>query len=691
MDVVGTITGVIDLFAVAHQIQGLVDKYKNAPKAVRDIVEECQWTRALCLSLKDEYLRAPDALQAGADSRPKPAAQQRRPEQDLLWCFDKSMQGIRETLEELEREAGKLQNKNNCVMGRWDRTKFLWKEEYFKDTAQSVRDQRGMVAMVISGIQLHKTNKINKDIQKVLAIIQNGQVSSSKSTSHVDQLQPPSAIKKSKSDTQIKKGTVAVEDLSKAIRGGRLVDVEPILAQGPSTDMALGDHGDRAVHIAARHGFLPILDRLLAYGADVNLQNTARETALHQALQCAQTPTALTLLANGASWSITDATGATALHIAAEKSAYLVVQYLLDRGADPNVRDNLGRTPLFQACHPLDKEGKKSKVVLKVIRALVQGGAEPTIGAQSSGSTPVHELAMTGMARELEVAARGIKSVDLPLEGSCKGTTPLHLAVRNNHREAAEILIKLGANVNAKQTSKGGTVPTALWQAAWNKNFDMATKLLESGADPKVTGKDDATVLHLVVAKRWPEWAKLLVRFKADVNAQAADKNTPLHFAVSSKDTAMTRVLLDIGAKPDVAGPNSATPFMYAAQAGSLPLIRLLLERGAEWSYRTPQGTDAFIWACGGGHIACASFLLGCGHDLHTKSTGNYTALHYAARKGNMECVRWLLELGVDKSIRATKLRVPFKAVGTAAEVAKAHGADDVAAFIDKYAGDIRY
>ncbi|KAK1600670.1 ankyrin repeat-containing domain protein [Colletotrichum navitas] len=694
MEFIGAITSVIDLFVVVHQIQGLCDRYRNTPRAVRDIIDECEWTKALCFSLKDQLLRTPDALQHGGKTMSPPGAQQKTPGHTLLWCFEKSMQGIRETLEELEEEATKLQSKKNSLMGKWDKTKFLWKEDFFKDAVQNVKDQRDMVAIVMSGIQLHNTNAIGNDLQRLIAMLETGQTPVSKSEPPVDQLQPPpQAIKKSKSDTQIKKsGTRLAKDLYTAVRSGRLVDVEPILSQGVSVDVTLGDGGDRAVHIAAREGFLPILDRLLAYGADVDIQNVWQETPLHQALQRGQTPTSLTLLSNGASWTITNDKGVTALHSAAKNSTYLLVQYLLDRGADPNVRDKQGQTPLFMACHPVDKNGKKSKVDVKVIRALMEQGADPIIiGAKKSGSTPVHELAMSGNAEELEIVAKAAKSVNLPLVGDCEGATPLHLAVRNNHPEAVDVLIRLGANVDAVQTSKDGAVPTSLWQAGWNKNLDIAAKLLEAGADPNSRGKDKATVLHLAVTRHWPEMVRLLARHNADLNAQVADKRRPLHAAVLQKDLSMLRLLLELGARVDSKGAHSATALMEAAQYGLLPMILLLIEHGADWSYTTPQGSDAFLWACSGGHVRSASFLLGRGRDLHKMASGDYTALHYAARTGRLACAKWLLELGIDKSIRSTTARALFKAKGTAAEVARAHGAVDVAEFIEKYEAEAAY
>ncbi|KAK2054038.1 ankyrin [Colletotrichum caudatum] len=276
--------------------------------------------------------------------------------------------------------------------------------------------------------------------------------------------------------------------------------------------MALGNGGDRAVHVDAREGFLPILYRLLAYGADVNIQNLLQEAPLHQALQRGQTPTSLTLLSNGASWTITHDKGSTALHLSAKKSAHLV----------------------------------------------------------------------------LEIVAKAAKSVNLPLVGDCEGATPLHMAVRINHQETVDVLIRLGANVDAVQTSKDGAVPTALWQAGWNKNLDIAAKLLEAGADPNSRGKDKATVLHLAVAKRWPEMVRLLARHKAGLNAQTADKRRPLHAAVLMKDLSMVRLLLELGARDlHKRASGDFTALHHAARKGQLACAKWLLELGIDKSVRS--------------------------------------------------------------------------------------------------------
>ncbi|KAK1636510.1 ankyrin repeat-containing domain protein [Colletotrichum phormii] len=691
MDPIAIITGVVDLFGVARQIQGLVEKYKNAPQAVHEIIAECNWTRGLCLNLKEQVSQT-DALKNPSKNSI---------EYTMRQLFDTCMENMEKTLKDLDKEVSKVQSKSNSRMGKWDKTKFLWKQEIFSDAAQSVQAQKANLGIIMQALQARTGNKVEEDVNNVQKGVDNiegmlklildqllkSQIAASKSTPQLG-LQPPPELKKSRSDTQINTtGKRFADDLFNAVRGGRLEDLEPILAQGASVNIALGDRGDRAVHVAAREGFLLVLDRLIASGADVNVQNTAQDTALHQALNRRQIPTSLALLSSGARWKIKNANGTTVLHTAVRNSAYLVVQYLLDKGADPNARDKWGQTPLFKACHPADKDGKKANVDLKTIRLLVERGADPTLGAWKNGSTPIHELASSGHAKELEIMAKAAKTLELPLSGDAQGRTPLLIAVRNKHSDAIDVLIKYKANVNARETSKDNTVPTALWHAAWNPDLSIATKLLEAGADPNAKG-NDITILHLAATQHWLELAKLLVKYKADLNAKSSSKDTPLHAAVWAKDFPITRLMLENGAKVEARGSSKATPIMAAAQIGSLPMVRLLLKHEAQWSYTTPQGTNAFIWALSGGSAVCASFFLGCGHDLDQKADGDYTALHYAARTGKMECVKLLLELGIDKQVMPTKMRVPFKVKGTAAEVARAHGAVEVAEFIERYRGE---
>ncbi|KAF4781728.1 hypothetical protein HER10_EVM0002664 [Colletotrichum scovillei] len=653
MDPITALTSAVELFGVARQIQSLVEKYKNAPKAVDEIIVECNLTKDVCLNLQNQVSQT-DILKNPVKNST---------EDGLRKMLDTCVENLEKTLKDLKHEVSKVQSKSDSRMGKWDKTKFLWREEMFSDATQSIQDQKARLGIVIQLLQMQNPPQLG--------------------------LQPPSELKKSRSDTHINTtGKRFADDLFAAVRGGRLEDLEPILAQGVSVNIALGDRGDRAIHVAAREGFLLVLDRLIASGADVNVQNAFQDTALHQALSRGQIPTSLALLSSGASWKIRNANGTTPLHTAVRSSAYLVVQYLLDKGADANARDKWGHTPLYKACIPPENDKKNDFVIsLKIIRLLVERGADPTLGGWNTGRTPIHGLASSGHAKELAILVKEAKTLELPLVGNSQGETPLLIAVKNKHSDAVDVLLKRGANVNARETSKDGTAPTALWYAACNPDLSIATKLLEAGADPRAKS-NGKTLLHLAATKHWLELAKLLIKYKAELDAKSSSNDTPLHSAVWAKDFPIARLLLDNRANVGAKGYRTATPIMAAAEIGSLPMVRLLLKHGAQWSYTTPQGSNAFIWSSSGGSVVCVSFFLGCGQDLHHRTEGDYTALHYAARTGKMECVKFLLELGIDKQVMPTKMRAPFKVRGTAAEVARAHGAVEVAEFIERYRGE---
>jgi ankyrin repeat protein len=74
------------------------------------------------------------------------------------------------------------------------------------------------------------------------------------------------------------------------------------------------------------------------------------------------------------------------------------------------------------------------------------------------------------------------------------GMTPLHYAARGEHYEAAEFLIRSGADVNAHDESRIGNTP--LGQVAGECSLRMAHLLVDAGADPTIPGWMQLTALH---------------------------------------------------------------------------------------------------------------------------------------------------------------------------------------------------
>ena len=125
--------------------------------------------------------------------------------------------------------------------------------------------------------------------------------------------------------------------------------------------------GSLPIHLATAHGWLGVLDALLAAGADINARTVAISDSMwrmsapaHVEPAFGQTPLAVAvregridavrlLLRHGAALDATDSNGRTPLHTAAapwwQENAELAA-LLITAGADVQARDGDGRTPL---------------------------------------------------------------------------------------------------------------------------------------------------------------------------------------------------------------------------------------------------------------------------------------------------------------------------------------------------------
>lgn len=80
-------------------------------------------------------------------------ALQNKPE--LHETFDQALTGCRVVYTCLEEEVRDLVAKaNNNDLGFRDRTKFIWKEETFKELLQQIRGQQSALSLLIQGLQM---------------------------------------------------------------------------------------------------------------------------------------------------------------------------------------------------------------------------------------------------------------------------------------------------------------------------------------------------------------------------------------------------------------------------------------------------------------------------------------------------------------------------------------------------------
>lgn len=109
------------------------------------------------------------------------------------------------------------------------------------------------------------------------------------------------------------------------------------------------------------------------------------------------------------------------------------------------------------------------------------------------------------------------------------GFTPLGLAAYFGRVETVKYLIEQGAEVNMPAQNHAQVTP--LHSAVANEHIEVATILLQNGANVNAKQQNDVTALHSATHRGNKALVKLLLDFSADICAKMKDSRTPLDFA----------------------------------------------------------------------------------------------------------------------------------------------------------------
>ena len=240
-----------------------------------------------------------------------------------------------------------------------------------------------------------------------------------------------------------------------------------------------------------------------------------------------------------------------------------------------------------------------------------------------------------------------------------------------------------GTDINSKDPSG---MP-ALFIAV-EKNQLSATKfLLENGAYPDITDKENDTPLMRAMYYNRPEIAKLLIEYGANVNTSYND-DFVLTWATFNNYTDIVRLLIEKGANIECYNPVGCTPLiiasngnyeicefliqngadvnarrsktsnkdwtslMYASYYSKLDIMNLLLENGALIDIRTPSLHSAYLIAAQYGTPDAVELLINNGAELNCTDSDGDSALICAAKYEQTDNIKLLIEYGVDINIR---------------------------------------
>jgi len=389
-----------------------------------------------------------------------------------------------------------------------------------------------------------------------------------------------------------------------AAHKGDLQTAELLIRAGANVK-AVNKYGVTPLSSAAENGNGPMVELFLKAGADPNTVLAGGETVLMTAARTGDVETVGSLISHGADVNAKEAHASqTALMWAAAEGNVQAVEALLKAGADFKTRDRFGFSPLLFA----SREGKTN-----VLPALLKAGEDPSEVVQPKFRQRPHGIAQ---------ANRGIQGITAP------GTSALALAVVNGHFELATKLLEAGANPNA--ITGQGWAP--LHAITWVRKSGTGDN------SPPPEGSGTMSSLEMV---------KALVDHGANINIRMTKKEnvgltilntkgaTPFFLAARTADAEMMRYLAKLGADPLMTNDDHSTPLMAAAGLGT----------------RSPgedAGTESEV-------IEAIQVALDLGNNIDAVDDKGETAMHGATYKNLPAAVQYLADKGAKPEVWSQK------------------------------------
>jgi ankyrin repeat protein len=420
-------------------------------------------------------------------------------------------------------------------------------------------------------------------------------------------------------------------DAVRTLLGGKSVDVN-----APAAD------GSTALEWAVQRDDAKMVDTLIRAGANVRAVNAFGVQPVAIAAEKGNAEVLRLLLSAGADPDAGLSAGETALMTAARTGTVAPIQLLLEQGAKVDARDARGQTALMWA---------SARNNADAIRVLVKAGAD--IGVRTNNPP-------RGRAAETTIFNSPAPT----------GFTAFLFAVRAGGVAATRALLDAGADVNDK-LSDG---ESALVVATANAHWELASLLLDRGADPNLAGAG-WNALHQTVHSRRPnlgytpgpvatgtldsiEVVKKLLARGVNVNARMT-KN-------GMKDGQRNRV-----------NRLGATAFFLAAKNTDFEVMKILADAGADARIPSADGTTPLMVAAGlamwyvgedAGSLAgqedevldAVKLCVALGNDVNAANLAKETPMHGAAFRGVNAVVEFLLEKGAQIDPRDIRGWTPF-------------------------------
>jgi uncharacterized protein len=330
----------------------------------------------------------------------------------------------------------------------------------------------------------------------------------------------------------------------------------------------------------AQRGDMDAVRGLLRRHVDVNVSGADGTPALAWVVLRQDIDTARLLLRAGADPNKANRLGVRPLQLAVQNDDAAMVRLLLAAHADPDSSDLTGETCLMMAA---EKDG------VGIIKALLDAGAAVDTLDPQYQQTALMFAARSGQTEAAQVLIRRGARVDAQTR---TGPVPAFRTPASQTGSRGSGIIRGGWPQQGERDPTPGA-KTPLLYAARQGHLDTSQLLVNSGASLEKADADGVTPLLMAILNGQIALAQWLIESGANVNAVDWYGETPLWAAVDLRDL-------------DVPGPKRGNGVDRDA---ALLLITQLLAHGADVNARTREYPVQRRWVTPLGSLAWVDFI----------------------------------------------------------------------------------